>query len=149
MNRVTRTGALLVLLLSGWAPASSPASSEELLSASQNRLGQMLQSCQSDLALPKQLCSCIFIRSLDTDLSNVDLSAYFTNNHGDLSRDKLMRAESLKQRCAVAIEDQSGSLDTADRISGRVATWRQSGDRQSGDRQSGKRQSGERHSVGR
>lgn len=56
-----------------------------LLSAENNRLDMMLESCQKELNLSQQNCQCIFTTSHNADISNNDLAHYFTNDYNSLS----------------------------------------------------------------
>lgn len=87
------------LVLVGLIFSVQPSSAQELLSAKVNRLDQMLQSCQNNLSFSKDECGCIFTKSLETDISNVDLSFYFYAETDQLSYEKQEALHNLTAVC--------------------------------------------------
>ncbi|EEE46627.2 hypothetical protein [Roseibium alexandrii] len=77
----------------------TPAFASEPLSASENRWARMSNACQAELGLSADQCGCIFTKSLDTNLSNVDLSFYYANEPDRLSAQALAKLDELRQIC--------------------------------------------------
>jgi hypothetical protein len=77
----------------------TPAFASEPLSASENRWARMSNACQTELGLSADQCGCIFTKSLDTNLSNVDLSFYYANEPARLTAQARAKLDELLQIC--------------------------------------------------
>ncbi|SMP29352.1 hypothetical protein SAMN06265374_3085 [Roseibium denhamense] len=86
---------LVVLILFPFGPAFA----NEPLSASDNRWARMSDLCQRQLELTADQCSCIFSKSFETRLSNVDLSFYYGGQNEKLSAEALSTLDNLRRTC--------------------------------------------------
>lgn len=90
---------LIVWSLFALVSMSSANATQEFLSASENRLARMTNLCEAKLGLSSQECGCIFSKSFETNLSNVDLSFYYANARHKLSSTKLTTLDRLRKAC--------------------------------------------------
>ncbi len=100
------TTLMLSFLVVACMNADDSSKEPALLSAQVDRLEEMMQSCRENLDLSAQGCQCIFTRSLDTSLSNYDLSEFFYDGGDRLSQEKTSALRALEKRCRINLKEE-------------------------------------------